>query len=374
MSIAPAQHRSAQRRSRRVVCAQTRATGLLLSASLFVSPMANGSCAVTLTQRTGLVIPSEARVSDRRFGGISGLDVDTATRQLVFLSDERVSPNEAVVYRTDTLGNALRPNALMPTRAESLHGISAELGIDLEALRIEARPAYRWIASEGGDDSAVGAWIGRFDSAWRLEARFRLPAPLDAAPHNRSIESLAFDEHNRPWIALENALPVDGPQGTRERGADLRIVRLSLVQDTPGGAVTMAAAKQQWVYRTEPAEAYDAGDSDIGISEMLRVGETWWVMERAGIPGDDGRYRFRSRLFCAEPDPASAVRLRKTLLLDSQETVDPLEANFEAMTLMKLPGEAPVLVIVNDNNFAPGVATRVLLWEISSVDEQRTRR
>ena len=62
--------------------------------------------------------------------------------------------------------------------------------------------------------------------------------------------------------------------------------------------------------------------------------------------------------------------MRKTLLLDSRDALDPfdpldpLEANLEAMTLIERPGRTPWLLIANDNNFAPGVATRVLLFEI----------
>lgn len=344
---------------------------------------ARGACDGVLTPYPGITIPADTRIADRRFGGISGVDFDHRGKRLVYISDERMSADAAVAFLSSKISttaaytapstalSTAASRALAPVAVRSLQGVSPQDGIDFEALRIEPRSNEWWIASEGGAESTTTAWIGRFDRRRQLISRIVLPAPLDAAPQNRSIESLAFDAQGRLWVALENALTDDGPQGNRDRGAELRIFRLRIADPRSAVSNVVARAEESLLYRTEPAEVGEAGDSDIGISEILRVEDTWWVIERAGLAGKDGRYRFRSRLFCAEKDPASAGRLRKTLLLDSAQLIDsaqpldPLEANFEAMTIIPRDGLPPLLVIVNDNNFAPGVATRVLLWEIN---------
>lgn len=334
--------------------------GSVLSATM----SAKSACESTLTPYPGIKIPAETRIAGRRFGGISGVDFDPLERRVVYVSDERVAADSAVVFRSSKISPLRSTFTPTPSSIQPLQGLGPDDGIDLEALRIGPRKDEWWIASEGGETPSAEAWIGRFDRRMRLVSRIALPAPFDAAPHNRSIESLAFDVQGRLWVALENALPMDGPQGNRARGAELRIFRLNVAEKAPS-VTAIAADGESLLYLTEPAEPGDRSDSDIGISEMLRVDDSWWVIERAGLLGEDGRYRFRSRLFCAERDPLSTGRLRKTLLLDLTRFADPLEANFEAMTIIRRSRMPPLLMIVNDNNFAPGVATRVLLWEIT---------
>lgn len=329
---------------------------LLSSSALSAAgPPATGRCDIRLEARSALVLPQETRVAGRRFGGISGMDFDPLSHRLFFVSDDRSSAGEAAVFASDRIRAGADEADFRPRSWLSLRGLPADAGIDIEALRMLPQRRGLLIASEGGADASSPPWLARFDGAGRLRWKGALPAPLDQAPHNRSIESMAFDQAGDLWVALENALPGDGPQGDATRGADLRIARLRLDARHPPAAVD-----SQQRYRTEPAEPDGAaGASDIGISEMLIVDGAWWVMERSGTPSADGRYRFRSRLFCVEP-----ASLRKTLLFDSREVLDPLEANLEAMALIKRAGRTPSLVIANDNNFAPGVATRVLLFEI----------
>lgn len=355
---------SGRGRNRRALLQLASLAALLPGALLGGLAVARGTCDVVLEPYPGLAIPADTQVAGRRFGGISGVDFDRRGKRLIYVSDERAPADAAVAYGSARFSSAAAASALGPVSIEPLSGISSSDGIDFEALRIDPRRNVWWIASEGREMPVAPAWIGRFDRRRGLQMRILLPAPFDAVQPNRAIESLAFDGRGRLWIALENALTVDGPQGNRYRGADLRILRLTIDDATPSMRDVVAGVQESLLYLTEPAESGDEGDSDIGISELLRVDDGWWVLERAGLLGKDGRYRFRSRLFCAEKD-ASSTRLRKTLLLDSAQWVDPLEANFEAMTIIPQRGRRPLLVIVNDNNYAPGVATRVLLWEIS---------
>lgn len=331
---------------------------LLSSQGLFAaSAQAASRCDIRLEARGSYMFPDNTRVAGRRFGGLSGMDFEPRSQRMLFVSDERTGVDEAAVFvsapvTVDKQGLDLGPLSLQPLR-----GLPADAGIDFEAMRMLPHRQGWLIASEGGADASVPPWFASFDGKGRLRWKSPLPAPLEQSPHNRSIESLAFDEAGDLWIALENALPGDGPQGDATRGAELRMARFRVEKDRPPVAID-----SQQLYRTEPAEPDGAaGVSDIGISEMLIVGGTWWVMERSGTPSADGRYRFRSRLFCVEP-----ARLSKTLLLDSRDELDPLEANLEAMTIIRRAGRPPLLVIANDNNFAPGVATRVLLFEILS--------
>jgi hypothetical protein len=322
-------------------------------------------CDGSLKPVAGITIAAETTIADRRFGGISGIDFEPSSRRLLYVTDDRVTAQDAIAFLSAELSVADPVSGLAPAATRPLLGLSTTDGMDVEALRIDPRTDDWWIASEGGAEPAAPPWIGRFDRQGQLRSRITLPRPLDTLPHNRSIEALAFDAQGYLWVALENALPIDGPQGNSERGADLRVVRVQIGDQPVVSGRATAVIEESLMYRTEPAEIGEGGESDIGISEMLRVGDAWWVMERAGLLGKDGRYRFRSRLFCAARDQSSDGRLRKTLLLDSARLVEPLEANFEAMTIIPRDGLPPLLVIVNDNNFAPGVATRVLLWEIS---------
>lgn len=328
-------------------------------------------CDIRLEAQTILTLPDDMRVAGRRFGGISGMDFDPLTKRLLFVSDDRIAANEAALFASSSVDVNTNGADFGPVSSLPLRGLPADAGIDFEAVRTLPSRRGLWVASEGGADASSPAWLARFDDVGKLRWWSALPTPLDQAPHNRSIESMAFDDTGNLWVALENALPGDGPQGDATRGAALRIARLR-----PDSRRPPAAVDSQQVYRTEPAEPDGAaGPSDIGISEMLIVDGAWWVMERSGTASADGRYRFRSRLFCVEPathasDQEEPASMRKTLLLDSRDALDPfdpldpLEANLEAMTLIERPGRTPWLLIANDNNFAPGVATRVLLFEI----------
>jgi hypothetical protein len=325
-----------------------------------VAAGAGGSCNMRLESRTALLVAGDQTIEGRRFGGVSGLDFDPVSRRLLFISDDRSEPGEAMIFASAPIPAADETAALRPESLLRLRGLPGTAGIDFEALRTLPAGAGLLVASEGGVDSSSPAWIALFDRAGQLRWRTPLPAPLDEAPHNRSIESLALDEAGGFWIALENPLPGDGPQGDATRGADVRIARLDFDEHRQSATVVV-----QQAYRTEPAEpASAAGVADIGVSEILVVNGAWWVMERSGTPSADGRYRFRSRLFCVAPEPGQTAPLKKTLLFDSRGALDPLEANLEAMALIVRPGLPPMLVIANDNNFAPGVATRVLAFDV----------
>ena len=99
------------------------------------------------------------------------------------------------------------------------------------------------------------------------------------------------------------------------------------------------------------------------------------VLERSGAQGEDGAFRYQIRLFEADVGDATDIRTvpslstaryvpaRKRLLLDLNAAVG-TPGNLEGMAWgPQLASGKRTLVLVSDNNFAPGLPTQFFAFE-----------
>jgi hypothetical protein len=315
-------------------------------------------------------IPAATLVDGDPFGGISGIDYDPRDGKWFLVSDDR---SERAPARFFVAAMSFDATGVRDVVLESARHFGAD-AVDAESIRVESDGKTLLVGGEGDAQKQIAPWLRRFDRSGNFVDELHLPQQLRTGEHtgprpNRSIEGIAFDAGNRAlWIAMEAPLLQDGAVATVDHGADIRLTHVSL----DGRRVS------QYVYRTDTARAANAGESsDLGVSEILVLdARRLLVLERSGV-GAAGRFRFRTRLYCADLARATDVvsigslsgsRYRiaaKQLLLDFDSLDAVVPQNLEAMSWgPSLASGQRSLVLASDNNFFPGVPTQLLFFAI----------
>lgn len=359
--------------------------GLLVALTCAAPPVAAASaCAIKLRLIGMHEVAPATRVNGDLFGGISGLDYDTRTREWYLVSDDRSEhgPARFFIARFDFDSRRLRKVTLRTSirfkgskSNSSLLSGHADDWIDAESVRIDHHSGELLVASEGDEQRQTASWIRRVDRGGRWLGEVSLPTLLASGSQqgprpNRALEGLAFAPHGRAlWVALESPLLQDGKAASVLHGADVRLTRIPW----PDGAIT------QYVYLTDAARAHGPDESaDNGISEILGSGEhELLVLERSGIRSADGQFRFHTRLYCADASDATDVasfeslvgrrylRVTKQLALDFDSLQGVIAGNLEAMGWgPTLPNGSRSLVLASDNNFFATVPTQLLFFEL----------
>lgn len=313
-----------------------------------------------------------------QFGGISGLDYDSATRRWYLLSDDR---GERAAPRFYPAEIGIGP--------DGIHGIEVQAAIrfpipagevpDPESLRIlPCRNVAAW-SSEGDRRLGLQPSVrlmtlqGEALGELALPANLRLHADVErGARHNLSFEGLAaYPGSDHLWVSMEAPLYEDGPVASLRSGALLRFTRLSL----RGGPA------QQFAYPLEPIAMPGTGGkkrADNGVSEILSVSDDrLLVIERSGHEVSDGLYEFAVRLYEAERGDATdvgglatlagspLVPMRKRLLLDLSTLglahVDNIEG---AAWGPRLADGRATLMLAADDNFASNQRNQFLLFAV----------
>lgn len=356
----------------------------LLTCAAASGAVAASACTAKLRLIAVHELPAATRVNGDLLGGISGLDYDARTGDWHLVSDDRSGHGPARFFTAqfDFDSRRLRNVALRtsvhfkPSSSNFPHPSEHAIDwIDAESVRVSPRFDELLVASEGDAERQTASWVRRVDRSGNWLGDVRLPPVLASGLHrgprpNRSFEGLAFEPRGRAlWIALESPLLQDGESASTLHGADVRLTRMQW----PDGTAT------QYVYGTDAVRAHEPGESaDNGISEILALREqALLVLERSGIRAADGRFRFHSRLYCADTSGATDVvsfeslpgrsyaRATKHLVLDFDDLQDTAAGNLEAMSWgPSLARGRRSLVLATDNNFFPGVPTQLLFFEI----------
>jgi hypothetical protein len=364
---------------------------LLAGASLVV--LLAGCAAVepidSLVELGTLEIAAGARFAGHEVGGLSGLDYDAAHGDWIAISDQRGDHGAPGIYRLhlDLDGNAapgVTIGAAVALQAPPGHTYlrgpgdpaSAEVA-DFEAVRIDPRDGSIWYAGEGSRARAQGPAVRRARPDGHFLAELRLPPALAAFPdrlagvrENKSIEALTFSADGASlWVGLEAPLYEDGPPPSLEHGATVRLTRIGR------DGVTRA----QFAYELDPIAVAPAPGklADNGLAEMLAIDSAHLLMlERSGAQDAAGIFHFSIRLYEAGLEGADDVRamvslaagrhrpVRKRLLFTLAAAAAD-SANYEGMAWgpTLLNGHRS-LVLVSDNNFESGTATRFLVLEV----------
>lgn len=327
---------------------------------------------------------SEQRINRRagqtteHLGGISGLDFDPEAGLWYLLSDDRSQHAPARLYpaRFAFDGRAFGEITVQAPVALPLYPGEKT---DPEALRMQPCTGLLAWASEG--DGPL-----RQDPSVRLITRDGQPAGQLALPHNLrfedaqrgarhnlTIEGLAFTPDGKAlWVAMEGPLQQDGALASRERGALLRFSRIPLA----GGAAMQHAYASDAIPR---AASGGRGRADNGVSEILALRDgALLVVERSGREVAEGAYAFDIRLYEAAPQEAPDIAARaaltegdvitpmpKRLLINLAQLGLPHIDNIEAAAWgPRLADGRATLVLVSDDNFAPGQVTQLIFLAI----------
>lgn len=339
----------------------------------------------------------EQRMPHRRIyqqtvvGGLSGIDYDARSDTWIMASDDRSDLNPARFYTAKLDYDAHRFSAATLTgthffqqqdgspypnsRQSALVGAVVP---DIETLRFDPTDGTVWYASEGRRAFPGSSFVRQAESSGNYRAALPLPTMFDAAGtagkgvrDNLSFEGMSFSRDGISlWLATESPLQQDGPPASASKGALIRLTQLNR-NGTP---------LAQYAYKTDAIQVAPAPGklADNGVSEILAVNaHQLLVLERSGVQGEDGVFRFYIRLYKVDLRGATDIRnieslqeavyepAHKTLLLDfnsmpALERVDNLEGIAWGR---RLANGNPSLVLVSDDNFHPSQVTQFLAFE-----------
>lgn len=286
-------------------------------------------------------------------GGISGVDYDPASKQIVLISDDKGKHGGASVFRGVLSLGADHRIGLTLDSGTALTTPSGP-GVDGEAVRFSGKGGLFW-ASEGDKARGIAPGVFHLAPGAPTSAPVPLPDALHVAPDgqsgpraNRSFEGLSLAKDGSLWIGLEAPLLQEGELPTTVNGAYTSLVHL-----TPG-----KADATWYAYPLEPIARQLPGKlADNGLSEMLHLeGDRALVLERSGSQQEDGSFTFVTRLFCAKPGgetlPDGRQAMRKFPVAELN-ALGPFErTNFEGLSFgPRLPDGSRSLILVSDNGY-----------------------
>ena len=367
---------------------------LMLSACASPSPQAptDEHAAIRLRYIGEQRIPHRHMYRQTMVGGLSGLDYDTASDTWVMVSDDRSDINPARFYtaRLDYDARQVgavtftgvhffgQPNGVPYPNATQLPSAGGIVP-DIETIRFDPADGTLWYASEGRSASAGSAFVRQANRHGTYQSALPLPAMFDASDgqgvrDNLSFEAMSFAPDGASlWLATEAPLRQDGPLATVSGTALSRITQF----DRSGRMLAQYAYRMDAIPVPVPAGRL----ADNGVAEILAVSDRQLlVLERSGVQGDDGVFRFHIRLYAADLRGATDIRdvpslsatfhapVRKRLVLDfSGGTVPGLTHidNLEGIAWGRtLPNGNRSLVLVSDDNFHTSQQTQLLVFEV----------
>jgi hypothetical protein len=311
--------------------------------------------------------------AEPRFGNLSGLAPDQATKQWIGVNDD----SERTRIAWLRVGFVDQRLDVVPTRMRELRGAPGVnervvTRADLEAIVALSNGTF--VVTEEGHVDKNEVWQpvlmqmtseGVVTGVINFPKEFQITGDNKTGLHdNQGFESLAVTPRGRLIAGLEQPLIQDGITSFDRPGSG------RLVEFVPSGATFKPG--RQWRYMISPTpriEGFDevCNDGENGLVELLAFTETTLVsMERACLITKDRQFTANAvRLFSVELIGSEA---RKTLLLDFKDleprlrTVLPRLENFEAMTFGPVVNGTKTLLIASDDNFRATQKTSFLLF------------
>ena len=330
-----------------------------------------GRCGIEVHPIDSYKVPAATQVDGYRFGGISGLDYDSRSRQWYLVSDDRTEYPAARLFTAQIEFDAHR---VIDVTLQSAKRVDSDTATDAETIRVDSKHRELLLAGEGDLARKIGPWLRRVDFSGHELQHVPLPAPFDPSDShgprpNGSIEGMTFDTQGRGlWLSLETPLLQDGPPASMEHGVDVRFTLRRADNSTI-----------QYVYPVDAARTHAAGESsDSGVSEILALGEhELLVLERSGVKHSTQDFSFHTRLYCADLHEATDIasldslaggayrKATKQLLFDFDSLPSIVVDNLEAMSWgPALRGGQRSLVFASDNNMVTGLATQFIFFSV----------
>ena len=311
--------------------------------------------------------------AEPKFGNLSGLAPDQATKQWIGVIDD----SERTRIAWLRVGFTDQGLNVAPTKMKELRGAPGVnervvTKADLEA--IVALPNGTFVVSEEGHIENNDVWQpalmqmtndGVITGVINFPKEFQITGDNKTGLHdNQGFESLAITPRGRLIAGLEQPLIQDGITSFDRPGSG------RLVEFVPSGATFKPG--RQWRYMISPTprvEGFDevCNDGENGLVELLAFSETTLVaMERACLITKDKQFTANTvQLFSVELVGNEA---RKQLLLNFRDLEPRLRAvlprleNFEAMTFGPIVNGMKTLLIASDDNFRATQKTSFLLF------------
>jgi hypothetical protein len=336
-------------------------------------------------------LPEAAPLKAARFGGVSGLAIDSRNGDLLGICDDHDEPR-VFVFAPPQFGAgtpftiALRAYFPLPA------GADAPARMDSEGIAI-SRSGRLFVSSEGQQTGLprVPPAIVEYTRAYQYVRRLPVPdkfLPPETGPPARGVranaafESLTLTPDDRLlYTAAESPLAQDGPEAGIGRAGLVRIVEYA---DRAGQFEPV----RELPYPLDPfpPTTFTPRYLVTGIVELLSLGGPDFLsMERgyAEEAGENPRSVNHIRIFRMSIDGATdvasipslgagtgVVPARKTLLLDlaTVKGLSPELAaldNFEGMVFgPRLADGSRTLIIVSDDNFNRRQRTSFLLFKV----------
>ncbi|MDK1374753.1 MULTISPECIES: esterase-like activity of phytase family protein [unclassified Sinorhizobium] len=344
----------------------------------FEKPCPFGDCSagIAFTYLGQTVIPTGYSEAGVEFGGISGLDFDTATGRFIALSDDRAERGPVRVYELDVDVSAHGLQGVSVLRHIPLRDVGDKpftpQSVDPEALRLGAEGLY-WTSEEGGKarlppsvrvSSSDGVHLREFS----LLDDFAPTADGSSGIRDHlAFESLAILPSGDVLVALEAALQQDGPKPSLTESSPARVVQFDAISGKP---------KAQYVYMISPIpQAGAEGEKAMtGLSEMLSLGDGRVLMiERSFAEGAGNTIKIFMVDLASGTDVSDidslaehdghVVPFLKTEVLDLNG-IGLSPDNIEAMAIGKARDGTEILLLAADNNFSPRQKTQFFAFKI----------
>jgi hypothetical protein len=323
------------------------------------------------TRPAGTAYP--ALTGPDRFGSISGLVHDMASKSWLAVSDDREDTRVAWVSVAFTEGRL----DVTPTRMLRLRpgdGVPARVVTQADLEAITALPDGTFILAEEGHIRDGEVWqplLMHMNNQGVVLRLIEFPAAFQITGDektglrdNQGVESVTRTPDGRLIAGLEQPLRQDGTV-TFERGAPAKLIEFLPSGDTftPG---------RVWNYMLSPTpkvEGYTqtCGDGENGLVDMVALSDTRIVtMERSCIV-DDARERTANTVHLYFVD-LTVNPVRKSLLLDFDTITKRLPPelwqleNFEALAFGPIVDNRRTLLVASDDNFRATQKTAFLLF------------
>jgi hypothetical protein len=323
------------------------------------------------TRPSGVVYPQLG--AGAKYGSISGLAPDAATRQWIAVIDDR--ERSRVAWLDVTLGES--GLAVTPVRMKELSagpGIESRRVTEADLESIVVLPDGTLVMGEEGHVRNGVVWQpallqsthdGVVTQLIEFPKEFQITGDgKSGLRDNQGFEGLTVTPGGRLIAGMEQPLLQDGAV-TFQRGATGRLVEFER-----SGATFRPS--RQWRYQISPTPEVEnfeqvCSDGENGLVELLALGETQLIsMERSCLVTKDKQFTANTiQLFSVELVAGDA---RKKLLLNFKDITSRLSStlsrleNFEALTFGPIVNNRPTLLIGSDDNFRATQKTSFLLF------------
>ncbi len=325
-------------------------------------------------------------ISTDRFGSISGLAHDAATRQWIAVIDDR--EDSRIAWLTvDFSGTDLVVSPARMQRLRAGPGVPDRVATQADLESVTVMPDGTFVMTEEGHLRDGEVWQpmlllvnnqGVVTGTIPFPAAFQIHDDTSGLRPNQGFESVTRTPDGRLIAGLEQPLIQDG-EVTFDHGAPAR-----LLEFVPTGHTFRPG--REWIYMLSPTPRV-AGfgetciDGENGLVDLVALSDTQLValersclLDQSGPRTLDRRAMNTATIYLVDLTENPA---KKTVLLDLGSLTARLPPelarleNFEAIAFGPVVNNVRTLIVASDDNFRKTQKTAFLLFQISEFRSQK---